>query len=445
MTTHVRALTATGLAVVMFAAGAILLAAEGGRSAAPAGRDFTRPQLIGTEVASASDVDATITNLQERLRAGDESPLDLSELGAAYLQKARQTADPAYYELADKALTRALAIDSAHLPALLGAGELALARHDFAGGLAWGQRALVVSEVNATALGVVGDAYVGLGHYGKAFGTYQKMVDSRPDLSSYTRVSYARELSGDVPGAIDAMRRAGVAGAAVPENQAWTNSQLGDLHFAFGSPNQAALQYRAALDVSPEFTPALAGLARVDAARGLVARAIARFERVVERMPLPQYVILLGDLYAKQGRMAVAEEQYDLVRAQSDLYEANGVLPDVEMTLFFADQGRDPRRALALARSQYRERKSIQVADALAWSLYRRGHVAAARSMFDSALKLGTRDALMHFHAGMIAIASNDEANARRHLATAVKINRNFSILFADKAHARLARLRETR
>jgi hypothetical protein len=162
-------------------------------------------------------------------------------------------------------------------------------------------------------------------------------------------------------------------------------------------------------------------------------------------MPFPQYVILLGDLYAKRGGTALAEEWYDLVRAQSDLYEANGVLPDVEMTLFFADQGRDPRRALSLARSQYRERKSIQVADALAWSLYRTGRVAAARSMSDRALRLGTRDALMHFHAGMIAIASNDEADARRHLATALKINRNFSILFADKAHATLARLRETR
>jgi tetratricopeptide (TPR) repeat protein len=442
--TRVKALIATGLAVTMFATGAILLGAGESGSTTSDGRKPSSHQLVETEILSGADVDAVIAALQERLRSDDRNPLHLAELAAAYLQKARSTADPRYYVLADKALTRSLHVDPDNLFALLGSGELALARHDFLGALRWAQKALEVSRVNSTAMGVLGDAHIGLGNYRAAFRAYQQMVDIRPDLASFARVSYARELTGDVTGAAGVMRRAAVAGALIPENQAWVDNQLGDLHFASGALARAARQYRRALRVSPEFTPALAGLARVDVARSDLRRGQKRYGRVIARMPLPQYVIALGEAFEAGGQSRQARRQYELVRAQSRLFNANAVLPDVEMTLFFADHGKNPARALALARSQYRERPSIQVADALAWALYRNGKFDAARSMAQEALRLGTQDALAHFHAGMIGIASGDDAWGRRHLAAALDINGHFSPLFAPRARRVLAQPGET-
>jgi hypothetical protein len=53
---------------------------------------------------------------------------------------------------------------------------------------------------------------------------------------------------------------------------------------------------------------------------------------------------------------------------------------------------------------------------------------------------LNTRDAMLHFHAGMIA-SEVDPAAARKHLAIALDINPYFSVRFAPLARATLQRL----
>jgi tetratricopeptide (TPR) repeat protein len=426
------------LAVAMFGGGAILLAADPGTSNPTTARAFTADGLIASELVSTTDIDATIVALQTRLRTENQDPLDLASLGAAYLQKARATADATFLSLADKALSRSLTLQPHNIPALLGRGELALTRHDFTSALRHAKRVLHSSEINATALGILGDAHLGLGHYQDAFRIYQEMVDLRPDLSSYARVSYARELTGDVDGAIRAMQRALVAGAAVPENEAWTSTQLGDLFFGSGRLGRARLHYAEALERSRDFTPALAGLAKVDAASGRWDMARARYQKVVARMPLPQYVIALGDVYAAMGKRGLAEQSYDLVRAQNRIYTSNGVLPDVEITMFLADQGGNPERALTLARAQWRDRKSVPVADAFAWALYRNGAISAARAMSERAFRLGAVDATMLYHAGMIALANGDTSLARRRLSDALEANSHFSVLYASDAQKAL-------
>jgi tetratricopeptide (TPR) repeat protein len=441
MNKPMRAAAATALAAAMFLAGAVLLAAEKGTSGASGGPSAA--PLIASEAVSASDLDATIAHLQDRVRAGEAGALDFAGLGAAYLQKARATADPRFYALAAKALRRSLRSEPSNLPGLLGMGELALARHDFSGALEWGRKAHAVDEYSANAWGVVGDADVGLGRYEAGFKAYQRMVNLRPNLSSFARVSYARELTGDVDGAIEAMNKAATAGALIAENRAWTATQIGNLHFGSGRLADAARYYRAARRLDPGFTPALAGLGRVQAARGHTGAAITTYKKVVARLPLPQHVMTLGDLYEVAGRPAESAWQYELVVAQQQLFEVNGVLPDVEMTLFFADQGTDPKKALTLARSQYRDRKSIQVADALAWSLYKNGRFSEAREFMGRALRLGTRDAAMYYHAGMIAKAAGQPRAARSYLSRALGINPYFSVVNAARARRVLERLKE--
>src|SRR5205085_2357239 len=151
------------------------------------------------------------------------------------------------------------------------------------------------------AYGVVGVAQIELGKYDEAVSTFQKMVDLRPDLSSYSRVSYARELYGDVPGAIEAMQQAVSAGSPAAENTAWTRVQLGNLYFNSKQLDKAEAEYNNALHGYPDYLHALAGLAQVRAAQGNLDDAIRLYKQALAIVPLPQYLTALGDIYTLKG------------------------------------------------------------------------------------------------------------------------------------------------
>ena len=391
--------------------------------------------------ATSASLEQTIADLQSRLQAQPDDARSLALLGLAYAQEAGHTADPSYYAKADEALQRSLALEpDGNVEALVGMGVVALARHDFAGGVRWGRLARQANPDAAHILGVIGDGQLELGHYRRAFATFDRMVSMRPDVASYARISYARELRGDVPGALAMMHRAADA-AGTPDDAAWVSYQIGELQFRSGHLAAADFAERRAAALSPTFLPAEAGLAKIAWARGHIDRAIRGYRQVVARYPLPEHVIALGDLYAIQGRTAQADDAYALARAEAALFRSNGVNVDVELALFEADHG-DPEAALTDARAGWRSRHSIHAADALAWALYRNGRPASAARFERQALRLGTQDALSYFHAGMIAMRLGDRETARRLLGHALAINPHFSILYAVPAQRTLARLR---
>ncbi len=391
--------------------------------------------------ATSASLEQTIADLQTRLQAQPDDARSLALLGLAYAQEAAHTADPSYYTKADEALQRSLALEpDGNVEALVGMGVVALARHDFAGGVRWGRLARQANPDAAHILGVIGDGLLELGHYHRAFATFDRMVSMRPDVASYARISYARELRGDVPGALAMMRRAADA-AGTPDDAAWVSYQIGELQFRSGHLAAAAFAERRAAALSPTFLPAQAGLAKIAWARGDIDRAIRGYRQVVARYPLPEHVIALGDLYAIDGRTAQADDAYALARAEAALFRSNGVNVDVELALFEADHG-DAGAALADARAGWRSRHSIHAADALAWALYRNGRGARAARFERQALRLGTQDALSYYHAGMIALRLGHRETARRLLGHALAINPHFSILYAASAQRTLVRLR---
>jgi tetratricopeptide (TPR) repeat protein len=267
------------------------------------------------------------------------------------------------------------------------------------------------------------------------------MIDLRPDLASYSRISYARELHGDAEGAIEMMQRAVMAGGPSTENSLWVRVQLGNLHFNSGDLAAAEANYNQALAIAPDYVYALAGIARVRAAEGRFAEATALYKRAIEQMPLPEFVIGLGETQEAAGRPEEAAKQYELVRAMQQLFAASGVDTDLELALFDADHGRDPQATLALARAAYARRPSIKAADTLAWALLKAGQPSEARRYAGEALRLGSRDALMLYHAGAIAQAQGDTAAARDYLDQALATNRYFSPLLAPRAQQALAEL----
>jgi tetratricopeptide (TPR) repeat protein len=404
------------------------------------GISTTDPAAISAPTESATD--RLISSLQQRLTGSPDDAGSLTQLGFAYLQKAREAGDPVYYGKADGVLQKALAAQPQDAQALTGMSSVALARHDFPGALNWGQQALSAAPGGPDSYAAVGDAYIELGRYDEAVDAFQKMVNLRPDLASYSRVSYARELHGDVAGGIQAMQLAVEAGGPLRENAAWVRYQLGNLYFNSGDLTAAAQQYDRSLLAFPGFVHALAGQAKVAAARGDFSGAAGLYQQVTVRYPIPDYVAGYGDVLAAAGQPEQAQRQYDLVGAIDQLYAANGVNTDLQTALFFSDHNRQLDEALTQARALYqRQPGSISAADALAWSLYKNGQYPEAAAHSQEALRLGTQDAALFFHAGMIAKAQGEDVQAQGYLAKALAINPHFSVLNAPIAAQALAEL----
>jgi tetratricopeptide (TPR) repeat protein len=429
-----------GLAVALAAIAAILASGLLRGDEPPAGNDAAP---VASVAGSGSSTDRLIASFQGRLKDDPEDFSAYVNLANAYLQKVRETGDPSLYTKAEDLLDRAAKIEP-HNPELLATrGILALARHDFARALEFGERALASNPQSARYYGIVGDAQIELGRYDEAIASYQKMIDHRPDFSSYSRVAHARELYGDPEGAIQAMQDAVDAGAPVPENKAWAYVQLGNLRFTTGHLDEAAKDYDLATKTLPNYPPALGGQARIAAARGKLEDAAALYQEAFDRMPLAEYAILLGDVYAEMGERQKAAEQYDLVRAIDKLYRANGVNTDLEIALFYADHDMKLQTSMQKARSAYDARPSIDAADVLAWTLYKTGDYAEAQRYSSEALRLGTRDPLKLFHAGMISKALGHDEQAREYLQKAVELNPHFSLLYSDSATSTLDDLKE--
>jgi tetratricopeptide (TPR) repeat protein len=442
---YMKVAVACALAVAMFTVGALLLSPDNGSTSGDANAPGTATALIAAPVVGEGKLDEVIANLQERLDGEAEDDwIGYATLGAAYLKKAGANGNPEFFPLAERALRRSIEIHGENPVAVPAMGELANARHEFTVARAWATRALELNPVSPVAHGILGDALVELGNYDAAFRTYQRMVDLRPGLPSYARVSYARELTGDVAGAKDAMRSALRSAGSDRYARAWAANELAGLHLRSGEPEAAAVLYEQALTDVPSFEPALVGLARADLARGRTAPAARRLEKVVERQPTPVHAALLGDLYTFLGRSAEADALYDLVVAQERLAEANGVQPDVEIPVFLADHEIRLKRALRIAEDLFSARKSIYVADAYAWTLHALGRDEEAWRLARRALSLGTRDASLHHHAGAIAYSLGRDADAIRHLSTALEIDPAFSLLHAPEARRMLKELRGT-
>ncbi len=411
--------------------------------------------MPGACFAQKSETDGTIRFFQWKVAQDPDDCFNYDRLGAAYIQKARETGDIAYFDLAAKALEKSLALESTHAEAAPATKHLAtvyFSEHRFAESRDLARNALELNPGDITPNALLGDAESEMGNYEQAWKFYGRLENPASSQSGNEGVLYLQEtrasnqafLTGDTHAAIEHMRR-GVeissrAGLA-KESIAWSQFILGEDYFLAGEISKAREAYAAALKTYPGFHHALAGLAKIAAAQGRLSEAIEGYQKAIRVIPLPAYAAALGDVYARNGQPGEAQKQYDLVEYIGRLSVFNETVYNRELAVFYADHSTRPSDAVTLARKEFEVRHDVYTYDALAWTLFKDGQTAQAADAIRSALLLGTQDASIFFHAGLIYERLGDNAKAMDFLSRVQALNPQFNPLFTDLARQTLAKL----
>ena len=358
-------------------------------------------------------------------------------LGDILAQGQRDSADLQYYDFAEMAYLRALELTPQNAAAMTGMAWVTGGRHTFDQSIWWAEQAIATDAGNASAVGILGDAEVELGDYDKAFEHYQKMMDLRPDLSSWSRGAHLLWLTGNKSKAMWLMERAIKAGAPFAENTAWCRAKLAMMLFHDGALVAAGQVLEPALAASTRNTPVLIAAGRIAAARQDFDAARKHYLTILEASPNHEALTALGDLCAQNGEPEAAEKYYAQVEA---LHATNATHDHMQMAKFYADHDRKLVEALRLA-EQHKLTRNVLEADTLAWVYFKNGDQPRAIEAIKRALSRGTPDAEMHFHAGMIAAAAGDRVSAQQHMQQALNYNPQFSVLLAPVATKTLDQL----
>jgi pentatricopeptide repeat protein len=389
-------------------------------------------------------IDQLIQNALSRI---EHQPLKVhgyNMLCSAYLQKARETGDFSLNSRAEAAINQALEHEPDNIEAIKFKAILLLTFHRFNKGLAVARQAQQKAPRDAVIYGALVDALVELGRYEEADQAIKTMMSIRPDASSYSRLSYLYFLHGDNESAIELMQAAVTSSSPQDaEGLAWCRVHLGEELMKSRKLSEAERLFDLTLQELPDYHLALTAKARARLVAGDIENAIHFYQRAQIRVPLPDTAIALCNIYTKLGWMDEAKKQFDFVEFIEQSGTEGADTYSSQLALFWANHDTRLDSALTLMKHQRNLRRDIYTCDILAWCLFKKGQVQEAKAAIEEALRLGTQEAQIHYHAGMIYNALGDKQKATRHLQRALEIAPEFDIIQSDIAQQTLAALKK--
>lgn len=361
-------------------------------------------------------------------------------LSNLYFQKIRETADTSYYDKIEALMDTAESLSPESADVFSQRAQVELGRHNFQEWKKYILKSITLNPTLATYYGTLGDAQIELGEYTDAIESFQKMIDIRPDYSSYIRISYLRELYGDIQGAKEWLTLAINAGSNHKENIAFAYTELWKLNMR-SDLLVAKSSFESALKIVENYPPALEWLGKISYFQGNATWALVFFKKAYEELPLAQYLVDIADIYTLEWQGQKAIVNLTLAKLSLEMADSSGINNDLESSLFLANHDLDLSWALEKAKKSYEERPNIYVADALSWTLYKNQRFAEALLYTKEALQIWETDPLILYHQGMIALALGNKVEAKKYLSKALDLHPYFSLLDSKKARDTLVTL----
>jgi len=369
------------------------------------------------------------------------NPKAYLNLAAIYITECRITGNADYYnKAAIQVLDKIIQNDKADVNSSLEAYSLKSAVylniHQFEKGKQMALKGLSINPGNAGLYGALVDASVELGDYKSAVMYCDKMLSIRPDLRSYSRASYIRQIYGDNKGAMDAMKMAVEAGVAGNENTEWARVHLGDLYMNEGKLKEATDQYNISLAARPNYPHAEIGLAKVDKLNKNYVSAIDHTKKAIAQLSEASFVSFLGELYELNGDQAKADKIYgDVLELMGDSNDANAKDSlkhngNREFAMAYLDL-KDYDNALKFAKADLDSRpENIDANDLIAWILYKKGDAKAALPYSNKVFSTKIKNADMLYKASLINSAAGNkeksESLMKESMAVSDKIDPRF-------------------
>jgi tetratricopeptide (TPR) repeat protein len=358
----------------------------------------------GGEGSIPSPAERKIAAARELIARNPTKTQGYNDLAMALARRARETADPSHYDQAAKALADARRLSPDNLETERIDVWILLGKHEFARALEKAQALNRKVPDDVMTYGMLVDAYVELGEYGKAEESAQWMINLRPgSVPALTRTAYLREIWGDVEGALESMAQAlEQIPSRESEERAWILTHMAHLHLLAGRVDRAQSLAGEALKLFPDYHYALAEMARVHERRGDHAREAQLLADRFRVAPHPENLFAWGAALVRAGRSSEARSRFAeferLARA-----EMNG--PDNanrELALYLVDHAKRAAEAVTIMEREMAWRRDVHTLDVYAWALYAAGRKDEARRHIAGAIKVGTIDPQIRRHAAAI-------------------------------------------
>lgn len=379
------------------------------------------------------------------IRIVRETPEDKKSslaLASIYIQEGRATGDHLYYdEAALKYIDDVLNTEPDNFEALILKSLVQLSQHHFDQGLQTAEKAKSINPYNSYVYGLIVDGNVEMGDYKAAVENADKMVAIRPDLRSYSRIGYLREIHGETEAAINAMKMAVDAGFPGEEGTEWARMQLAHLYENNGDLKSAEMHYTIALNERPDYAYAIAGLGNIAMANKDYQKAIAFYQQADTLQQDYSFKEKLAEAYVRTGENDKANATLDaiitdLIKASKSGEASMNHHTDKELAYIYLIK-KEHNKALEHALAEYHRRPdNIDVNETMAWVYYKMGEAQKALPYVTAALKTGCKNPTLLCRAGLIYAKAGDTAKAKQLLEEGLKANPNIDPELQDESRA---------
>lgn len=356
------------------------------------------------------------------LRSDENTNEAYLKLAEVYMTEARITGEhghyyPAAIDILNKVVKTELEPTDIRFRALSHLASVQLSQHDFSNALGTAKEAISINAYNAQIYGALTDAYVELGEYDNAVKTADKMISIKPDLRSYSRVSYLREIHGDVDGSLQAMGMAADAGYPGYEQTAWTRLTLGNLLKTYGRNEEAEAQYKYAMQQRPNYPFAIAELADLEIKKGNNKKAEELLQKACGIIPEFGFYVQLAELYKNTNRTEESNKLMDEIWVMLEDDVNSGHNMNLEYADLHLNMTGDYDKALEYARIEQAKRpKNIDVNRMLAKIYVKKGDFENARTYMEAASITGSKHPDLVKLRGVIAKAKSGKKQADKSL-----------------------------